>query len=57
MTLCNTVFSAVCRGLSDPVFHDAGVCWDTSLFPGDISGTVHVSGRPWRVEAHTHDER
>lgn len=51
------LFCAVSRGLSDPVFHDAGVCRDSSLFPGDVSGTVHVSGRPRRVEAHTHDER
>lgn len=45
------------RGLSDPVLSDPGVCWDTSLPPGDISGTVHLGGRPWGVETHSYDER
>lgn len=45
------------RGLSDPVLYDAGVCWDTSLPPGDISGTVHLSGRAGGVEAPAYDER
>lgn len=49
--------SAVRRGLSHPVLPDAGVCWDPSLFPGDVPGSVHVGGRPRRVEAHAHDER
>lgn len=51
------IFSTVFRGFPDPIFLDPGVCWDTSLFPGNVSGTVHISGRPRSVEAHAHDER
>lgn len=51
------ILPTVFRGFPDPVFLDLGVCWDTSLFPGNVSGTVHISGRPWSVEAHAHDER
>lgn len=45
------------RGLPDPVLYDPGVCWDTALLPGDVSGTVHLSGRAGSVEAHADDER